>query len=89
MKGKGYFIYGSLEPTVSFSMNKIVGSNKGFVSVAFDSENYQRNVMSFTFPNTEMGGLIMGERTIKRTGVSYIFCEARNLFGRVEWGPKP
>jgi hypothetical protein len=38
MKGRDYYIYGSLEPTVSFGMNKIVGSNKGFVSVAFSDQ---------------------------------------------------
>jgi hypothetical protein len=62
-------------------MNRIVGSNKGFVSVAFSDDKIDENVMSFTFPNTEMGGLIMGKRTIKRAGVSYILCQKRNLLG--------
>ncbi len=73
MKGKGYYIHGSLEPTINFQLNKVVGSNRGFVSVAFDECNHKRDVMKFTFPTTEISGLIMGDRTVQRTGSSYIF----------------
>ncbi len=52
MKGKGYYIHGSLEPTINFQLNKVVGSNKGFISVAFDNCHHNRDVIKFTFPTT-------------------------------------
>jgi hypothetical protein len=44
--------------------------------------------MSFTFPNTEMSGLAFGDRTVIRSGVSYLFSEKSKIFGKVNWGPK-
>jgi hypothetical protein len=35
-----------------------------------------------------MSGLVLGERTVKRSGVSYIICEEKKLLGKVKWGRK-
>lgn len=44
--------------------------------------------MKFTFPETEMRGLGFGDRTIQRKGVSYIFYERQNIWGKIRWGER-
>ena len=64
-KGRGYTIYGGYEAKVSLGLNSAKGSNEGITHISFDPQNIKRDVVKFSVPPGEVGGVMWGDRTIK------------------------
>ena len=64
VKGRGYTMYGSFEAEVKFGVNSASGNNKGWMKISFDEGDISRKVVRFNNAPGEMGGLVLGERTL-------------------------
>jgi hypothetical protein len=78
IKGRGYTAYGSFEAEVKFGANSAAGNNTGWFKISFDPTNPSREVVRFNNIAGEMGGLLIGKRTLNLKG-SVHFVDEQNM----------
>jgi hypothetical protein len=80
LKGRGYTAYGSFEAKVNLSVNSAKGSNDGITYVSFSEADTHSNIIKFSVPAGEVGGLMWGERTLKCVGCTQYLDVENRLF---------
>ena len=65
---------------MNLGLNSAKGSNDGVTFVSFNPQDLSRNIVKFSVPPGEVGGLMWGDRTIKCVDLTQYLDVDNRLF---------